>query len=192
MRPMRPSAWPLLLASVTGLACAGAPAGTASREKRMDGLRFGTDVEGRQASDEAAQAAAAPVGLAVGEPTVHVSARRIAAELPVVNTTAAPIEAAVMPYGGRSPYGGDSPFLLAFADEAHKTVTYTGELYPPVPPPPMLIVFPPGRTVVFDAEIPLDDWSWRGAPVVPVRWSFHGYAGPLGEGEVRVELPKRR
>ncbi len=97
----------------------------------------------------------------------------------------------VYPYGGKFPYGGDNPFRMGFAPSARKVVKYSGELYPPGPPSPMLIQVPASSCVKFDAIIDLSRYTYKGSPKVTLEWGFHYYRGKHPKGSVQVQLPRQ-
>ena len=97
----------------------------------------------------------------------------------------------VYPYGGKFPYGGDNPFRMGFTPAAHEVVKYSGKLYPPGPPSPMLIQIPASSCVKFDTKIELSRYSYSGSPKVTLEWGFHYYKGKHPKGSVQVQLPKQ-
>jgi hypothetical protein len=155
-------------------------------------LEFGKDVRGRTVKDAEAEggASAAVDHLTVTAPALAITDDAIVGHLVVTNTTDAVVSVVVAPYGGAFPYGGDSPFLLRFAPS--DAIRYTGELFPPGPPPYMRIDFPPGATVAFSAIIGLAPWAWDGSPMVALRWGFHFASGQSPEGILTIQLPSRK
>ena len=95
----------------------------------------------------------------------------------------------VNPVGGDFPNGGTNPFHIHFASTA---VTYIGPSYPPEPPLPMRIVIPAHSKIVFWGEIPLDEYSWRRAPFVAIKWAFCFLKEPYPEGSITVQLPEEK
>lgn len=97
----------------------------------------------------------------------------------------------VNPYGGKFPYGGDNPFRTALSPAARALVKYSGELFPPGPPSPMLIQVPASSCVRFNAKLDLSRYTYSGSPKVTLEWGFHYYKGKHPKGSVQVQLPKR-
>jgi hypothetical protein len=154
-------------------------------------FEFGKDIDGRTVGHTEVEHVPADAvdRLTVTGPTLSITDDAIVGHLVVTNRSDLVVSAVVGPYGGRFPYGGDSPFLLRFAPS--EVIRYTGELFPPAPPPYMRIDFPPGATVAFGAIIDLAPWAWDGSPRVALRWGFHFAAGQSPEGTLTVQLPSR-
>jgi hypothetical protein len=160
---------------------------------------FGTDIRGRAAVDPATgypwppesavviSARSAQSALLVVAPTARVIDDVIIARMSVTNPTNQVVSIVVNPYGGAFPYGGDTPFTLRFGSSA--PVTYAGKLYPPAPPVPIHIDFPPQTEVTFEATIKLSPWAWSGNPTVPLDWGFHFASGKTPSGNLSVQLP---
>jgi hypothetical protein len=159
---------------------------------------FGTDIHGRAAVDPATgypwpresavviSTENAQRALLVVAPTAQIIDNVIIARMSVANPTDEVVSIVVNPFGGTFPYGGDSPFTLGFSRSG--PVTYAGELFPPAPPVPIHIDFPPQTEVTFEATIQLARWSWSGNPTVPLEWAFHFAAGPTPSGTLSVQL----
>jgi hypothetical protein len=149
-------------------------------------LEFGKDIHGRTVDDAEVERvpADAVARLTVTGPTLSIADDAIVGHLVVTNRGDLVVPAVVGPYGGRFPYGGDSPFLLRFAPS--EAIRYTGELFPPAPPPFMRIDFPAGAEVAFGAIIDLAPWSWDGSPVVALCWGFHFATGRSPQGTVTI------
>ena len=107
------------------------------------------------------------------------------------NRSSQPFDLIVNPYGGSFPYGGDSPFRLSLSRAAQEVVRYSGELFPPEPPRPMLIKLPASSCVQFDAHIDLENYTYEGSPEVTLDWAFHYFEGQHPAGSVKLQLPRR-
>ena len=150
---------------------------------------FGTDLHGRQVTQNrvtwrfpAAEVAVASgtqrAALVFGAPTTQVTDKVIRAHLSVTNPTDQVVPIVVFPSGGAFPYGGTTPFTLRF--NAASPVKYTGQLFPPAPPLPMHIDFPPMTEVRFEAIVGLKPWSWADDPEVSLDWGFRFASGSNG------------
>ncbi len=95
----------------------------------------------------------------------------------------------VNPYGGAFPYGGTNPFRIFFASP--DVPKYSGRLYPPSPPLPLAITVPARSSIVFEATIDLDNYTWEGTPEVVLYWAFYYLKAPYPEGELKIQLPKK-
>jgi hypothetical protein len=158
---------------------------------------FGTDICGRAVAVDLATkypirlptavATAAQNALLVVAPTAQIINDEIVARMSVTNPTDQIVSVQVNPFGGAFPYGGDSPFTLGFM--RGEPVTYVGTLFPPAPPLPMHIDFPPNTEVTFEAKIQLARWAWSGSPTVSLDWGFHFASAPTPSGTVSLQLP---
>jgi hypothetical protein len=150
---------------------------------------FGTDVRGRAVAPNPAtwQLSGGESALVVAPPTVQIIDGVIVARMSVTNPTDQVVSIVVNPFGGTFPYGGDSPFTLGFGPSA--PVTYTGQRFPPAPPVPIRIDFPPDTQVTFEATIRLERWAWSGTPTVRLEWGFHFASGTAPGGDLSVALP---
>lgn len=149
-------------------------------------LDFGAEVQGTPTLD--ASVGADPSPLKVGVPKARVEGGRILGELVAENPTDKVLRVVVNPYGGAFPYGGTSPFTLGLGGEP--AVKYTGQLYPPAPPRPLLIEFPAKTRVRFTATIELQNYGWEGEPQVTLNWGFYFARKPV-EGKLALRLPKK-
>jgi hypothetical protein len=170
----------MLRAMLLGVLLAATPA----KEPVM--LNFGAEVQGTPTLDTSVGADPSPLKVAV--PEVRVEGGRILGELVVENPTDKALRVVVNPYGGAFPYGGTSPFTLGFRGEP--AVKYTGKLYPPEPPRPLLIEFPGKARVRFTATIDLANYGWEGEPQVTLNWGFYFARKPV-EGKLALRLPKK-
>jgi len=159
----------------------------AAPAKEAPVLRFGTDVTGTHTLDPGS--GDDPKPLKVGAPVVKVEGGKVLGELVVENPTEKPIRVVVSPYGGAFPYGGASPFTLGLGGEP--AVKYTGQLFPPAPPRPMVIEFPARSKVLFPAEIALANYTWAGELEATLVWGFYFSKAPPVEGKIRVRLPRK-
>ena len=157
---------------------------------------FGTDIRGRAVAlnpttgfpDEARIANGAQnTTLLVVAPTAQIIDDVIIARMSVTNPTDEVVSIVVNPFGGTFPYGGDSPFTLRFSSSA--PVTYAGKLFPPAPPLPVHVDFPPNTEVTFEAIIALKPWVWSGNPTVTLDWGFHFASGTTPGGNLSLQLP---
>jgi hypothetical protein len=126
--------------------------------------------------------------LLIASPTVSLAGRVIVAHLPVTNPTSEIVSVVVVPVP--PPLGGNGPFTLRFDRSA--AIRYTGPLFPPAPPVPVQVDFPPETEVTFEAKIGLANWTWSGTPTVALQWSFHFVSGTSPGGSVSVDLPEGR
>lgn len=155
-------------------------------------LHFPKQVKGQHIDGKQARARfVAPKALKVTVGKPQVRGKRIELSALVQNRSDKPFSLVVNPYGGSFPYGGDSPFGLGFSAEATKVVKYSGKLYPPEPPMPMLIELPAASCVQFDAHIDLKRYTYKGSPRVTLSWAFYYFDGDHPKGTVEVRLPKR-
>jgi hypothetical protein len=162
---------------------------------KMHALRFPEQVAKRElrgAEDEAERLftdAKQQLAFRTGEVVITGDRLRLAAL--VTNAGVKMFPLVVYPSGGRFPYGGDNPSSLRFADESGAVVMYSGERYPPEPPLPLLIEIPGASCVQFEAEIDLQNYTYRGSPRVLLEWSFSYFKGDYPKGRKQVRLPAR-
>lgn len=124
--------------------------------------------------------------------SITVTPERISATLLLTHTGTQPLDVKVLPCGGAPfPYGGSSPFLLQL-DYTDKTtqeaVRYTGVLYPPAPPPPVVLKIPPTSRTHFTAEIDLTSYTYQGTPEIRLAWFFCLYGSTSIRGAFPVRL----
>ena len=155
-------------------------------------LRFPKQVKGRLVDGKEARArfvAPKQLRVTVGQPRVR--GKQLTLSALVRNSSDKPFTLVVNPYGGTFPYGGDSPFGLGFSAASSEVVKYSGKLYPPEPPQPMVIELPAASCVQFDAQIDLGNYTYKGAPKVTLAWAFYYLKGDHPKGTVELRLPKR-
>jgi hypothetical protein len=174
---------------------AGGPSATRCRGRDgsdLPALRFPEQVAKRVLRDkEAERLFTHPRELEVRAGDVVVTADRLGLAAVVTNTSALTFPLVVNPYGGTLPYGGDNPFLLRFSDASNTVVKYSGKLFPPEPPLPLLIEIPGSSCVRFEAEIDLRNYVYHGSSEVELEWDFHYFKGDYPHGRKRVRLPAR-
>jgi len=187
----------VVIACCWGSAHAGAPGEATMTCGKINGvaaktLRFPKQVKGRLVDGKEARSrfvAPKQLSVTVGRPRVRRNQIELSALLR--NSSAKPFTLVVNPYGGSFPHGGDSPFGLGFSAASSEVVKYSGKLYPPEPPQPMVIELPAACCVQFDARIDLGNYSYKGAPKVTLAWAFYYLEGDHPKGTVELRLPKR-
>jgi len=132
-----------------------------------------------------------PDALKVAVGKTRVARDKIEVSVLVRNTSRQPFPLVVNPYGGSVPYGGDSPLSVRFSRAASAVVRYSGRLYPPEPPKPMVIQLPAASCTQFDGTIDLSGYSYKGAPEVTLDWAFYFFSGEYPKGTLKVRLPRR-
>ena len=142
-------------------------------------------------NDQAKASFLPPKTLKVTVGKVRISSGKILISALVSSSSRRPFSLVVNPYGGSFPYGGDNPFSLRLSAAAREVVKYSGELFPPEPPRPMLIQLPASSCTQFEAQIDLSNYTYRGAPRVTLEWNFYYFDGKHPQGTVEVQLPPR-
>ncbi len=132
-----------------------------------------------------------PKELKVTVSQARISGSRIQISALLQNRSRRPFSLVVNPYGGSFPYGGDNPLILKFSRAANEVVKYSGRLYPPEPPRPMVIQLPASGCVQFEAHIDLSNYTYKGSPKVTLDWAFYYFEGKHPKGSVEIQLPQR-